>query len=322
MEHRNISLDILRIFACVAVIMIHTAGAPLWHHMVEAGTLMYNECLVLAAISRWAVPVFAMITGYFMLDSKKELPIKILFSKYILRLVTALIFWSVFYALTLHSPIYPFGSQESHFWYVGMCIGLYLSLPIMRLIAQHKNVLVFFCWIWLGMMLYQFMGKFVTLPIEIDRSIFAEFVGYCMWAYYLKSTMLQKTIRVLVYIAGVLGLIVSGVTGILTQNVDSAWMGYGAPNVFATAMAIFVAGSYLDMQVSQSVQRVVIEISHCTFGIYLVHMWVLVQIFFRVHRYVQDPLILCFACVILAFAIGGGMTWILRKIPIVGKYVV
>lgn len=322
MESRNISLDILRIIACMAVIMIHTAGAPLWHHMVEEGTLWYDECLVLAAISRWAVPVFAMITGYFMLDSKKELPIKKLFSKYILRLVIALVFWSLFYALTLYGPIYPFGAQESHFWYVSMCIGLYLSMPILRLVAQHKNVLAFFCWTWLGLMLYQFMGNFETLPIVIDRSIFAEFVGYCMWAYYLKSIELQKPIRMIIYVLGVLGLVVSGIMGAVTENVDSFWVGYSAPNVIVTSIAMFVIGSHQEIHVRQPIQRVIMEISQCTFGIYMVHMWVLVQIFFRAHRYVQEPLMLCFACVIMAFAIGGGISWILKRIPIAGKYVV
>lgn len=322
MMSRNISLDILRIVACMGVIMIHTAGSPPGHHMVEEGSLWFNECNALSAIFRWAVPVFAMLTGYFMLDSKKELPIKKLFFKYILRLVTALAFWSIFYSLTLYGPIYPFGVQEAHFWYVGMCIGLYLSIPIMRLIAQHKNVLAFFCWTWLFLMLYQFIGHFVTLPIAIDRSIYAEFVGYCLWAYYMKSIILLKPMRVMIYVAGVVGLVVSGIMGIIAKNVESVWGGYGSPNVVATAMAVFVVGSQIRITVSQSIQRVIIAISQCTFGIYLVHMWVLVQIFFRVHRYIQEPLILCIVCVIMTFTIGGGVTWIIKKIPIVGKYIV
>ena len=322
MKDRNASLDILRIVACLAVIMIHTAGSPLGHHMVEEGTLWYNECLVLAAISRWAVPVFAMITGYFMLDSNRELSIKKLFAKYILRLVIALVFWSIFYTLTLYGPLYPFGVQEAHFWYVGMCIGLYLSMPIMRLIAQHKNILTFFCWTWLGIMLYQFLGHFVTLPVTIDRSIYAEFVGYCMWAYYLKSIALKKSVREIMYVVGMLGLIVSGIMSVLTQNVDSVWVGYGAPNVIATAMAVFIAGSHHEIHVSQPIQRIITEISQCTFGIYMVHMWVLVQIFFRAHRFVQEPLMLCFLCVFMVFAIGGGISLIIRRIPVVGKYVV
>lgn len=34
---RNLSIDILRILASIAVIVIHTAGSPVHHHMVEDG---------------------------------------------------------------------------------------------------------------------------------------------------------------------------------------------------------------------------------------------------------------------------------------------
>ena len=185
-----------------------------------------------------------------------------------------------------------------------------------------KNLLAFFCWTWLGLMLYQFMGNFETLPIVIDRSIFAEFVGYCMLAYFLKSIELQKPIRMIIYVLGVLGLVVSGIMGAVTENVDSFWVGYSAPNVIVTSIAMFVIGSHQEIHVRQPIQRVIMEISQCTFGIYMVHMWVLVQIFFRAYRYIQEPLMLCFACVIVTFAIGGGISWILKRILIAGKYVV
>ena len=55
MNDRNYSLYFLRILACLAVIMIHTAGSPIYHNMVEQGSLWYNECLVMDALSRWSV---------------------------------------------------------------------------------------------------------------------------------------------------------------------------------------------------------------------------------------------------------------------------
>ena len=59
MQQRNVSLDILRICACIGVIMIHAAGSPEGHHWIEAGTSVWNWCAGLDALSRWSVPVFA-----------------------------------------------------------------------------------------------------------------------------------------------------------------------------------------------------------------------------------------------------------------------
>lgn len=316
METRNLSLDILRIIACLGVIMIHTSGSPIYHIMVEPGSLWYNECLALDALSRWSVPIFAMLTGYFMLDPNRELPIRTLFSKYILRLVVALIVWSIFYAMTLHAPYYPFGIQGGHFWYVGMCISLYLAMPIMRLITRHQTVLKYFCWVWLGMMLYRFAGNFIALPFDLHEHIFVDFVGYCLWAYYLKSMTLSDKVRYAIYAGGVVGLVVTIICAILAQNGDTAFFQYTSPNVIVTTFALFLLFSNLHIAAGEKLTKCITTISKCTFGIYMVHMWVLIQIFFRVHRFIPNPLPLCIICVFAAFAIGGGYFFDYQQVTI------
>ena len=322
MENRNLSLDILRILACIAVVMIHTSGSPIFHGMVQTGTAWYNECLIMDALSRWAVPIFAMITGYFMLDGRKEISIRTLFTKYLLRLTTALVVWSVFYAITLHKPFYPFGSQEGHFWYLGMCIGLYLALPIMRWITQSRNILAYFCWAWLGIMVYQFIGKFVALPVDLHDVIFVKYVGYCLWAYYLKTLNWNKARLVSIYALGLVGLLVTILVGIITQDADSVWYDYAAPNVITTATALFVFFANRDIRLNNTLSKIVVNCSQCTFGIYLIHLWVLIQLFFRVHRFIPQPIPLCIICVGATFVIGWAIIWIVKKIPVINKYIV
>ena len=319
---RNLSLDILRIMACIAVIMIHTAGSPIVHGFVSPGSMDYNCCLILDALSRWSVPVFAMLTGFFMLDTAKELPIKKLFSKYILRLFTALVFWSVFYAITLHKSFYPLGSQEGHFWYVGMCIGLYLAVPIMRMIAANERLLSYFCWTWLVIKCYQFIGNFTTLPINLRDVIFVDYVGYCLSAYYLKTFTRTKNIRTGIYILGILGTITTILAPVLSQNDDTVFFNYTAPNVIVTAIALLTFFMHHPISLRQSWANVITTISKCTFGIYLVHMWVLIQIFFRLHRFIPNSLILCFVCVPVVFLTGGGISLIMSKLRYFNKYII
>ena len=202
MNGRNISLDFLRILACIGVITIHAAGSPIVHHMVEPGTLWYNECLVMDALVRWSVPVFAMLTGFFMLDGNKELPIRKLLTKYVLRMVVALVVWSAFYAATLHMSLLPFGSQGGHFWYLGMVIGLYLSMPILRMIAANKSLLAYFCWTWLFFMCYKFLGRFFALPIDLDNVVFVDYAGFALWGAYSKELLPKVSKWILCAIAG------------------------------------------------------------------------------------------------------------------------
>ena len=63
--NRNYSLDILRILACIGVMVVHTAGGPIIHGWVKPGGWEYAMCVIMDALVRWAVQVFVMLTGFF-----------------------------------------------------------------------------------------------------------------------------------------------------------------------------------------------------------------------------------------------------------------
>lgn len=323
-NNRNLSLDVLRILACLAVIMIHTAGSPICHGWkgVESGTLWYDGCLVMDALCRWSVPVFAMLTGFFMLDPNKELPIGKLFGKYISRIFIALVVWSAFYAFTLHKPLYPLGSQEGHFWYLGMCIGLYLAMPVMREIVKNEKLLSYFCWTWLAMKVYRFAGVFVTLPVDFCDVLFVDYVGYCLFAYYLKVRKISHRKALLIYFMGGAGVVSTVAIGLISQNADTPFYGYTSPNVIAFSLALFLYFMRHPLRLEKTWSQWVQKCSECTFGIYLVHVWILIQTLSRMRRFIPNPIIVCPLCVFSTFFIGFGLCLIIKKIPFVNKYIV
>lgn len=126
--NRNVSLDILRILACIAVITIHTAGSIDLHGFAEPGSFDWIFGETLDALSRWSVPIFAMLTGVFFLNPQKDISLKKLYTENIIRLISVMVFWVIVYSLTLQKIFYPFDkSLCGHFWYLGMTIGLYLQ---------------------------------------------------------------------------------------------------------------------------------------------------------------------------------------------------
>lgn len=317
-------MDLLRILACLGVILMHTAGSPIYHHMVEPGTVQFYESLVPVLLCQWSVPVFAMLTGFFMLDPEKELPLKKLFCKHLARIVVALLFWSLFYAYTFHRPYYPIGSQADHFWYLGMLIGVYLSIPVLRLIATHQAVLKFFCWCWLAWMTYRFLGSFFTMPFSyLEYGVYGEYPGYCLFAYLLKTEYGKSTrISRLIYGLGILGIFLTVFVGIQNQTAHSPFFSNTSPNVIVTSLALFLFFIRNPLKMSGKVALVTEEVSKCTFGVYMIHIWILTQVFTRIYRFVPQTIPLIIICLGMVFVGGLIITWLIRRVPILRNYIV
>ena len=90
-NERIVWADSLRVMATFGVILLHTASTQWGETPVSRWNWqmmnLYDSCV------RWTVPVFFMLSGMTFLNPEKEITIKSIYKKYILRLVTALIFW-------------------------------------------------------------------------------------------------------------------------------------------------------------------------------------------------------------------------------------
>lgn len=139
MATRQPYLDVLRALACVAVVLLHSAGGVL---SAQVGTADWHICNMIDGSVRWAVPVFVMISGSLFLASEK--PFSAIVRTNVVRLVVAFAFWSLVYALygmcigNLNAVgfLYDLVFGHFHMWYVPMLIGLYLLTPLLRPIAR------------------------------------------------------------------------------------------------------------------------------------------------------------------------------------------
>ena len=147
--------DLLRVMAMLAVIVLHVSGG--WLESLPVGTADWHALNVWDSLCRWCVPVFVMCSGMFLLDPKKALSWPSLFLRYILRMVTALLFWGTAYRLlyelvagTLRPASLPrvlyaviLGNTETHLWYLTMTIGLYLLTPLLRAFVRGPGGAIF-----------------------------------------------------------------------------------------------------------------------------------------------------------------------------------
>ena len=94
-KHQNIDwINNLRIIALYAVIMLHTSAVLL----AQYGKVPFGDWLtadIYNALTRFAVPVFVMITGALLLHREYELGD--FFKKRLSRILTPFLFWSLVY---------------------------------------------------------------------------------------------------------------------------------------------------------------------------------------------------------------------------------
>ena len=135
--------DWLRGAATIGVVALHMFNKMLTDHPVsDFGAPMVIAWTELQLVfTRWAVPVFLMITGALLLDPKRTIGWDKI-GRYVARMVAVLLIFCPVYtcmsarAITLPAIVEGLGkalTQGSwdHLWYVYALIGLYLLTPIL-----------------------------------------------------------------------------------------------------------------------------------------------------------------------------------------------
>ncbi|HCI5633973.1 TPA: acyltransferase family protein, partial [Klebsiella variicola subsp. variicola] len=89
----------LRVFSAFAVVMLHVAAGFVGG--IELSDLNYGNREwwagnIYDSVTRWCVPLFVMISGYFLLN--KDEPTSVFFKKRLNKILIPLIFWSVFFS--------------------------------------------------------------------------------------------------------------------------------------------------------------------------------------------------------------------------------
>jgi surface polysaccharide O-acyltransferase-like enzyme len=327
---RDYNLDILRILAAFFVIVVHTAGTGLMPgRSYELGTFNWYICLVISSLARWCVPVFVMISGAVFLKPTKRTSIKTLFSKYILRIAIALIVWSLFYSLYFHNPILPLGTGTgNHLWYLSMIIGIYLTIPILQNLPD--NLLNYFIFIWMFFLTYDFLNKMTGnyfILGDLEYNFFLGYIGYFILGHLLYNKQRTKLTNMLIYWAGILSTLMTifGAIWLSIQGgeTNQKFFNYFSPNVLMMSIALFVFITNRKSQIqNQRVRELIYSLSSASFGIYLVHMFVLIQLYSRIVRFVPNPLFFIPLVCLVTFGVSYFIVLIVKRLPIVSNYIV
>lgn len=198
MIERNYTLDLLRILAVLAVIMIHVSACFVANYDYHSSQFIIGNFF--DSISRFAVPFFLIISGYLMLNEHKIIP-EDRFRYKIIKLFVILVFWSLFYSLIynfnnfFHSFLY---GGHYHLWFLYMIIGLYFLTPIFKLFANRENKKYLYYTIFLGVV-FCFIPNLLNsiFPPAKASDIFSQYglSGFGYSIYYLIGGLFSMSIN-------------------------------------------------------------------------------------------------------------------------------
>lgn len=347
-DGRVVFADLLRVFAVIAAIVLHLTQPYL--SSVGVNTSAWMVLNVYSGLVRWCVPVFVMLSGMFMLDPKRGLPLSKLFLHNILRVLVCLAVWGGIYAVVgyvaaggqftwwgLWNAIWSAlrGNTRYHLWFLYAVVSLYLVTPILRAFvrgASRRDLHYFFllCFLFASLLPTAFqLWPGVTAPLRtwydrLNIQLVLGYVGYYVAGYYLKEYTISRLAEALWYVLGVIGAVVT-VWGTASwsrgaETFTDFFCGSHAPNVVWFSVAIVVLFRYvLGVSDERSRRQRLTRVARITLGVYLVHDFFLMLLdFFGVTVMSFAPVAAVPLLTALVFLLSFAVAWLLNKLPFLG----
>lgn len=305
MNRRIVFLDYMRVIACFMVIIVHSCefffidGSDIGIRSLDDGFWVS----IFDSAFRCSVPLFVLISAYLLVPVTGST--RTFFTKRLTRVVMPFIVWSLLYAtlpylwggMNKHDVIdsllhlaYNFNDASGHLWFVYMLIGLYLFMPIISpwLKETRKEGLILFLFLW-------FVSSFFPYIRSFAGDVFGEcywneynmlwyfsgFIGYVVLGFYIRhhldwSDRMNYIVGIAAYL---IGYAITGYiwynridTSVTLQQLELSWR-FCTPNVILESFGAFIVIETAFRKSKEN--KVICEISNLSYGIYLMHIFIL-----------------------------------------------
>ncbi|MCL4873664.1 acyltransferase family protein [bacterium] len=290
--------DVLKIGAVYAVIVIHTAAPYLL--LQDAGSLYrWWAGNIYDSISRWCIPVFVMLSGFFLIDSYRDEKLGSFFKRRFSKVFVPFLIWSFIYFLwriyanneglslssfvpmLLKEPVYY------HLWFMYLVLGLYIITPVIGLYARGalERHLWHYLALWVALasgltFIESWFGVATYLTPGAGNSIF-NFVGYFVLGWMLRDLDLTPRKKPLFLFLFLLGLFITAygtyIASVIMDNgrFNGIFYEYFSFNVLMMSVSVFLLGKGLRLSSLSGnpgyFGRLIRLTAACVPGIYLVH---------------------------------------------------
>jgi surface polysaccharide O-acyltransferase-like enzyme len=315
-------------------------------------TWEYQWISVWGVLSRWAVPAFVMLSGMMILPKADETTVLKLMKHRVLRMLVVYLVWSAAYSAynvyvldIVYAPTklktFMDGcfSGELHMWYIPMIAGLYSASPILAVLLKKLDRKWSAYWLISMFLLSSLIPFLVKLDIKFISTIIESISGYADLKFfggwtlyfvlgaYIQRHFFTKREKAAVYCLAVISLFYTLERTVLYGMKNGEAYGilpYEYPNIYMMGIGVmvFFKEEVSRIHWSDQAKKGIEAVSALTFGVYLSHV-LLLRIFYLLginlqltYTAVSVPLVS-----LLVFVAGTALTWLIHKIPVVGKYI-
>ena len=337
--------DWLRILCSFSVVITHIS-AQKWN----SSQIISHEWKIFNfydSISRFAIPIFFMISGTLFLE--KDISFGIILNKYIKRIYIKLLFWSFFYSLRgkiLHKnnckkTFLIFLNGHYHLWYLFRILGLYLITPFLKQIIKNKKLFKIF--LILNIFFSILFSNLLTIISYNSKDCYNNLNGiiyklglnyfldhnqmYYIFGFYLNRLNIKPLFRIIIYILGIFG---SFFTFQMTyyisfkKNKKINFYSNFYINIFITSIGLFIFFKYNFSNLKyNNIKQFIQKLGSLTFGIYAIHPFVIeeLDIRFNINTLSFEPFYSVPINSLITFLISLIFAYVIKLIPFINKYI-
>lgn len=285
-KYRNINLDLLKVLACVGVVLLHTTMGG----FKETGS--WNLLTYLYYLGTYSIPLFFMVNGYLLLG-KREITYFYILQKVKWILITVLswtfIVWLFKRDFTENLIKKIVGSliQKGYFfqfWFFGALILIYICLPILKKFLNSRRSYLYILSVLLVIGLI-FELTNIVLQMPIQTYVIQTFRLWTWFFYYLlggfiaqfDKDIIKNRFKRWMKVVVVLLLLISPIIlfSIAKTTYHNLFAEYFYDILFVKVVSLGIFLTILTLTVNEKRSESIVSLSNQTMGVFIIHTYIM-----------------------------------------------
>lgn len=336
-------IDLLKVLSIFAIISIH--AFMVWQNAEVKNIPVYS----FAAITRFGVPVFVMISGALLLN--REIELGSFLKKKVKRLVTPFIFYYILTGLVFIFIYHASHNQlENIFafrWYFWMILGVYLSIPVINKFIQNSTMreIEYFILLFIIASIFYQLTYYFKIEQYLYLTLFLSPLGYLVLGYYLSKKefnistnkmillcIMLFAVSTIVKFMGVMDILPMTDNFVASQSkILSSWLDVGIFEILQSASLFLLCKNIYESKTgifssikrglqSNILSKFILSVSRASYGMYLIN---LIPVYIYYHLGVAltgtQVCIAIFTLSLMTFILSWIVVVIFGKIPFIKK---
>ena len=283
---RNINLDLIKVLACIGVVLLHTTMIG----FKDTGS--WNLLAYLYYLGTYSIPLFFMVNGYLLLG-KRNITYSYILEKVKWILITVSSWTTIVWLLKRDFAVNPvkkiIGSMVQkgyffQFWFFGALILIYLCLPILKKFLNSKRSYLYILSLLISIgLIFELTNIIIQTPLQ--SYVIQTFRLWTWFFYYILGGLIAQFDKEFIkngfkrwmkIVAVLLLLITPVILFFLAKTIyHNLFAGYFYDILFVKIVSLGVFLTILTLSLKESKYKWIVFLSNQTMGVFIVHTYVM-----------------------------------------------